>query len=564
MKFVAFTVLLLQESVAAFKASHLSLYSPCRATGQAQSDNLPFWRSAPKAHLVAARSSALQSSHQGRGRMGRPWDSDPYGRSEDLPWQGENLPGKEPPQRPPPFRDERVFPWDQGPPPHLESGSSPQSQRHVGLFREGSNPSHYDYREGLQNRGQDFYQPNSSSVKSRFPTTPGGQQSNLEEYRGPMGRGVDSENMTRRTGPNREPPNRNLPWEGALGPRPPGAPGRRRPTSSAQNEMNGPRGQDRFRVGGGNQYRPEPAHRMGSSASATTPEGYPKTTPTGGGNQRPSSGTSARVPNPSQIRPGVPYQPKKHPIDNRVDGGVSRKDLPRDEIFERLGHEFTMDHDPRPVPDNNLDGISRVLMNDLYSENEGEVVNALNNLASGCVDEKSRFRVFEAGGHTAVLRTMRKWFHSHAVQSVGCRTLQNMCLNNGVPKNIAANLGAFDVVCTAMENFPSSEIVQECGCGALLNLSYYESGADRLMTHSNAFFCLDRALRSFPGSRDLQYWAVSAIRNISRYEKHRQQLVDSGYLNMLLDIIEAYKDDEQIHDAAGSAMGRLLDLKGKE
>ena len=214
-----------------------------------------------------------------------------------------------------------------------------------------------------------------------------------------------------------------------------------------------------------------------------------------------------------------------------------------------------------------VEAISKILVMELSKSDEDSIIKALTTIANLCYGSKiakatqrrNRKAVFQSDGHTVVLRVMKKWKYSCNVQSAGCRAIQHMLLDDGVPPALFVRKGGFEVVLEAMNRFKTSKLVQGHGCGALANLVFHSTSVDRFF-QLNGLESLMHAMRSFPKCRGLVLHGSWVLCKLSQLQQYNSRLVSAGALTLLAKIMEENQTEKCIFDKARFALTHLLKL----
>lgn len=237
----------------------------------------------------------------------------------------------------------------------------------------------------------------------------------------------------------------------------------------------------------------------------------------------------------------------------------------RNENCTKKEHSFVVSHEARkPIV---VQTICKVLNAELSKNDEESIVNALTTLANLCYGHNkdkasqrcNRKAVCQCNGHTVVLRVMQKWQFSYGVQSAGCRAIQHMLLENGVPPSVFVRNGGFEVVLNAMNRFKTSKLVQGHGCGALANLVFHATSVERFF-QLNGLDSLMHAMRSFPKSRGLMLHGSWVLCKLSQCRAYNSRIVSAGALTLLAKTMEEHQAEKCIFDRAKFAMTHLLKL----
>jgi hypothetical protein len=234
----------------------------------------------------------------------------------------------------------------------------------------------------------------------------------------------------------------------------------------------------------------------------------------------------------------------------------------------------------------NFDGISldilpKLLLTDIWSNDCDVVLKALEAIGEMCrsgdeedptrerITEINRKIVRQAGGHLALVMSMRRWSRSNAIQAEGCFVLGAAGMDSSFTK-AAVEVGAIGAVLSAMKNFADDEAVQLYACGALLVISLENKETARhLVVDLRALDTIIAALHRFPSSTDIEDLACQIFLSLSEWPDLKYALVKSGAIRALGSVFERYVsedndgilcDSKTVEEMAKETIRRLLGL----
>jgi hypothetical protein len=240
----------------------------------------------------------------------------------------------------------------------------------------------------------------------------------------------------------------------------------------------------------------------------------------------------------------------------------------------------------RRVVLHNFDGISldtlpRLLLTDIWSSDCDVVLKTLETIGEMCrsgddedptrerIVETNRKIVRQAGGHLALVMSMRRWSRSNSIQAEGCFVLGAAGMDSSFTK-AAVEVGAIGAVLSAMRNFADDEAVQLYACGALLVISLENKETARhLVVDLKALETIIAALHRFPNSTDIEDLACQIFLSLSEWTELKGILVKSGAIRALGTVFERYASDDiggslsdskTVEEMAKETIRRLLGL----
>ncbi|GKY91016.1 hypothetical protein MPSEU_000074400 [Mayamaea pseudoterrestris] len=181
-----------------------------------------------------------------------------------------------------------------------------------------------------------------------------------------------------------------------------------------------------------------------------------------------------------------------------------------------------------------LDPVPQLLMRDIWSDDEREVVQAMNTLLTFARDESLVDKKLSLGfGHVNVILIMARWKDSVSIQRYGCQMLST--LPQAMLKH-AASVGALDAVLLAMKRFPSDEHLQEQALYTLHHLVAKNSGnMMRLVERLTAMPIVLDAMRSFPDSAVAQFYGIRLLKVLGSKHQFVAAIIEAGGLVVLGD-----------------------------
>lgn len=189
--------------------------------------------------------------------------------------------------------------------------------------------------------------------------------------------------------------------------------------------------------------------------------------------------------------------------------------------------------------DSRLASIPKLLVADLWSDDETKLTTALGQMSSLCSKPENIAEMLSLGGHMSLTLVLRKWSSSSDVQSVGLETLHKAAESLDFC-NAVVQLGALELVVVAMKNHPNTEDVLTAGCGALLNLTLPATFAKQLVFELDGIQTVARACAAFPNNVLLQKYALWLIQYMSYWDDFKAPIVKAGGLQILTKIVETF------------------------
>ena len=228
-----------------------------------------------------------------------------------------------------------------------------------------------------------------------------------------------------------------------------------------------------------------------------------------------------------------------------------------------------------------LDVLPKLLLTDIWSHDCDVVLKSLETIGEMCrtrddedptqerIVSTNRKIVRQAGGHLAIVLTMRRWIRSSTIQAEGCFALGAAGMDSNFT-SAAVEVGAIGAVLSAMKTFPDDEAVQLYGCGALLVISLENQATARhLVVDLKALDTIIAALHRFPTSVDIEDLACQIFLSLSEWPDLKKALVKSGAIRALGSVFERYavddpngiiSDSKTVEEMAKETIRRLLGL----
>jgi len=161
------------------------------------------------------------------------------------------------------------------------------------------------------------------------------------------------------------------------------------------------------------------------------------------------------------------------------------------------------------------------------------------------------------------------WAHTEA-QAAALRALGGLmnCAGDVAKNSLTAHenrcklfaLGALDVAVTAMNAHVSERAVQAAACKMLGNITLSSPDVDAIRAQVGALGGirgLMGALDAFPRDRDLAYGVTNALGNLMYHASNLGEVVASGGIERILEVLGTFADDAMIAFIAILALGEL-------
>jgi hypothetical protein len=227
---------------------------------------------------------------------------------------------------------------------------------------------------------------------------------------------------------------------------------------------------------------------------------------------------------------------------------------------------------PAPPDDSKVSLLHKILVTDLWSYDSSVVKKGLVRLVNMCLlannsEHNECSLVRRAGGQLAIVGALKRWYADPGIQSQGFMVLAICGLKSNRFWDSAREVGALELILTAMKNYPNDVAVLEAACAALQQAALFQENAKRIVTASNGegVKSLVATMKKFQWSVDLQKYACGVLDRLGKWDELKVPVVEAGALVALATAIETHKaegtnetkDIKDIQESARSALKRL-------
>lgn len=209
-----------------------------------------------------------------------------------------------------------------------------------------------------------------------------------------------------------------------------------------------------------------------------------------------------------------------------------------------------------------LDGVSRILLEDIHRDTAQQVLKALAGLSEICGQSpRVREEACKMGAPAAIVTLMKKWSVEKSIQAACFRVLIALTVGD---ENIQVRkalwmVGGMQDILDAMLKFPDSRSVQFFGCYAVLSLlpSGSEEGHEKLQKWMGRRFLRNykgaktiiKAMVQFQKDAIVQVAGCSVLLKLATFMHDgddRRILLESGAISAFSVALESYPQDENI------------------
>lgn len=154
-------------------------------------------------------------------------------------------------------------------------------------------------------------------------------------------------------------------------------------------------------------------------------------------------------------------------------------------------------------------------------------------------------RLRRAGSdYTEIILTMSDYSASSFLQQEGLKDLSNLLLSEQDQDSLA-DLGALELIVSAMRNHPNEVELQICGCRAVWNLSATPTNQVGLV-QAGALDALLGAMEEFLDEPEVQEKAMAALSNLGAAEVNLDYLIDKGAVGRIVEAMNRHSEDARV------------------
>jgi hypothetical protein len=206
-----------------------------------------------------------------------------------------------------------------------------------------------------------------------------------------------------------------------------------------------------------------------------------------------------------------------------------------------------------------LELIPQLIMRNLSKDDANEVADALRQLADLCSETtKSREQIFEYGGHSVIVTTLRRFPDTLDVQYQGCRAIANALFH--LPERFSGRfgaIGAIENVLKAMNAFPQSVLLQRTATRAILYMIRSCKENTERFVNANGIESVVAAMKNFPAVKYIQRDGCDILRYCAELPNDWDRLIDLDALIVVNKVLKDHRDDEDAKESALKALAAL-------
>lgn len=172
---------------------------------------------------------------------------------------------------------------------------------------------------------------------------------------------------------------------------------------------------------------------------------------------------------------------------------------------------------------------------------------------------------YVAGGHTATIVAMNRWYGCPDIQKSGCSLLTKVSAGCNLQSLLTASMkvGALETILTAMKNFPNDIDVQREAAYSLRFLCCDQISSFRLVHDLQGLDTVVSAMATFHEDVFVQMATVSILYSLSEYEGLIPNIIAAGGLVALaasIQMLHGYNRQHEYNEIEQYARGTLKRL----
>ncbi len=202
-----------------------------------------------------------------------------------------------------------------------------------------------------------------------------------------------------------------------------------------------------------------------------------------------------------------------------------------------------------------LDGVVLAVRN--FGTDRDVAEQALGALRTLAVDDENARSFGELGACDVVTTAMRAHPNVAGIQVQSCGSIINLCGNNPDNRKRLADSGACELVAAALRNHRTDRGVNEQACWAVTSLGVSTPDNRRKLGEAGVCQCIVATLRTFHTDRPVVEQAVSAVRNLAIEEENTRKLGSEGACEAIVMVMRTYPAEAAFQSKACAAVVNL-------
>lgn len=167
-------------------------------------------------------------------------------------------------------------------------------------------------------------------------------------------------------------------------------------------------------------------------------------------------------------------------------------------------------------------------------------------------------------GSDAVVEVMKQYPSDQYIQSKSLQALLQLCCHEQTTTaQHLSEIGAIELVITAMTNFPQYQPIQQDGVGLLWSLSANVQDETRVR-NSGGVKAVVAAMTAFPSSSVMQHRGCGALFNLSNTVGSRGEVASDGAIGVILACFRNHLSAVDVMQQANLSINPLADHDGNK
>lgn len=207
--------------------------------------------------------------------------------------------------------------------------------------------------------------------------------------------------------------------------------------------------------------------------------------------------------------------------------------------------------------------VLQLLMEDLGGSNENRDLTrhiaALHELAELCEHAKENRRtIFQAGGHLAIVQSLKMHQDNLELLSEGCCALANLtCLRE--TQTMVGRIGALELVVSLMRRHPHDATFHQRALASLRNMIHgHRDNSCRLLNLRDGLSTISMSMKAHPRNSRLQRNGIHTLTRLCDAPGYKNAILRGGCLSAIATAFENQVHDPDLQVLARRAMEQIL------